>query len=50
MYLLGLEIRKDRREILPSTLPCYTCGRSVYLNKDTIRVYNYCRACAPTIH
>lgn len=50
MYLLGLEIRKDTREKQISAASCYTCGISVYLNKDTIRVYNYCRLCAPRIN
>lgn len=45
MYLLGLEIRKDRREKKYSMLTCYDCGRVLFVAKDNIRVYNYCTEC-----
>lgn len=45
MYLLGLEIRKDRREKKYSMLACYGCGKTLFVAKDNLRVYNYCTDC-----
>lgn len=45
MYLLGLEIRKDRREKKYSMKACYGCGRIVWITQANLRVYNYCGSC-----
>lgn len=46
MYILGLEIRKDRREKEYSMKACYGCGSTLFVAKDNIRVYNYCNSCS----
>lgn len=45
MYALGLEIRRDRREKKYSMVACYGCGKTYFVTKDNLRVYNYCDNC-----
>ena len=45
MYLLGLEIRKDRREKQYSMKTCYACSKTIWVAKVNLRVYNYCNEC-----
>ena len=45
MHLLGLEIRKDRREKKYSMKACYRCGKVIWIAKEQLRVNNYCSTC-----
>ena len=45
MHLLGLEIRKDRREKQYSMKNCFDCGKTIWVAQAKIRVYNYCGNC-----
>jgi hypothetical protein len=45
MHLLGLEIRKDRREKKYSMKSCYRCGRIIFVGKEQLRVDNRCSTC-----
>lgn len=45
MYAFGLEIRRDRREKQYSMVFCYDCGKSLFISKNNLRVYNYCDNC-----
>ena len=45
MYLLGLEIKKDRREKKMVTISCSRCGRVYVIAKGNLRVMNYCEQC-----
>lgn len=49
MHLLGLEIKRDRREKQYSMMYCYSCGSTVFIPKDKLRVYNYCNTCSPRV-
>ena len=49
MYAFGLEVRRDRREKDYSMKSCYTCGKTLWIAKDRLRVYNYCNPCAPLV-
>jgi len=47
MYLLGLEIRKDRR-VKPEPMvvvTCGRCGRGYQTAQKNVRVVNYCANC-----
>lgn len=48
MFLLGLEIRKDRqdrKEKNLSMVSCYHCGRVISVTKENLRVANFCSSC-----
>ena len=45
MHLLGLEIRKDRREKQYSMKSCYHCGKVIWVTKENLRANNFCSSC-----
>jgi formamidopyrimidine-DNA glycosylase len=45
MFLLGLEIRKDRREKEYSMKSCYHCGKVIWVKKANLRAVNFCSSC-----
>ena len=45
MHLLGLEIRKDRREKKYSMRSCYHCGKGIWVTQENMRADNYCSSC-----
>ena len=45
MHMLGLEIRKDRREKKYSMRSCYRCGKIIWVAASNLRVDNYCSKC-----